>query len=185
MTQIRMPGSNVQRCTAVATLDPDCLADIEPDPHRQRTFGMIQRFIDELVPQRQSAQRSRPRRPEYGERFVTAQLDQLSAVRFHGCMHDFGEPLHQLSGGLISFFGRVAGVAPNIRNQEGQHRRCTACARRLFWDRQQVGGQTTKLVGRRAVHGGDYSRWSRTRELPEMTTGARDIHQIYRFARRF
>ena len=152
------PGGQVQGAAAVAALDRDGLARVEPDPDPERQGRCAVRSLPEEPLQLDRGADRLPCRREDAERLVAAQLEQLSALRLDPPARELGEAGGEPRCLLVSLLLRVARVAAYVGDQEGTQRgrgaaRALQAPRRSFLPRHVRAKGTRSSCERKARRG--------------------------------
>jgi hypothetical protein len=144
----------VQRSSAVSTLDGNRFTDIDSDAHQKRFRRICLRLRPKPVLQRKSRPYRRARRAEHRKGFVATQLHQATAMHAHDGASQCGEPGCEFGAGLITMFRGITRVSPDVSYQEdAQIRRRLSPRRRRHWGRTPL---RADLFGRGSVHGAEY-----------------------------
>ena len=106
------PGGEIERGAAIAALDRDRLARVEPDANTAIQLGLEPDLELERRPQGASSQ------DEDGQGLVTAQLEQEPVVGRDDLADDRREPSGQVGRGIRAALGGVGRVAADIRDEE-------------------------------------------------------------------
>jgi hypothetical protein len=112
------PSSQVQRATAVTALDRDCLSGIEPDAHRERERGRLERLLDEPLLELDGRADRLPGRGEHAQGLVPSKLEQGAVATLDPFTCDVGELGRELGSGLVASLLGEQGVAADVGDQE-------------------------------------------------------------------
>ena len=111
-------GGDVQRRSAEApVLELHRLAGVDADPDAKRDVELRRRLLELRLQVHGGADRL-TRRREDDERLVPAHLDEVAVVRLDVLVDDLGESLRQRGGSLVAALLGVAGVPPDVGDQE-------------------------------------------------------------------
>ena len=113
---------HVESGTAVTSLYSYRFTRIEPDADTQGQLGIAFHLVDEGELQLYRCAYGVARRGKHGQRFVTAQLDDVALVRLDRLARDLSERGRQPPCRLVAVTGRERGIAAHIGDQEGQDR---------------------------------------------------------------
>ena len=111
----RLPAQasrQVERRTAIATLDRDRLAGVEADPDAAGQLGREPDLELERGPQ------GPPGEDEDGKRLIAAELEEEAIVEGHDLADDGREPAGELRRGIRSVLGRIGRVAADVGDEE-------------------------------------------------------------------
>ena len=120
------PRREVERPAAIAALDGDGLAGVQPDPDRERERRLRDGLVDEPALELDRRSDRLPGRVEDHERLVTAELHDGPAAGLDALARDSGELAGERRGGLVAALLREDGVATHIGDQERPDRRVAA-----------------------------------------------------------
>ena len=117
------PRRHVERDPPIAVLDRDGLAEVDPDPHREREHRVGLALLRARRLELDGRADGLGGRLEHGERFVAPELDHAAASRLHRVACEVGELRREQRGRRVPSFTREPGVAPDVGDQEGERRR--------------------------------------------------------------
>ncbi len=111
-------GGDVQRRSPKApVLQLHRLAGVDADADAKRDVEVPRRLVELRLQVHGGADRL-TRRREDDERLIPAHLDELAVVRLDVLVDDLGESLRQRGGSLVAALLGVAGVPPDVGDQE-------------------------------------------------------------------